>query len=267
MQIVERGHGAPLVIVPGIQGRWEWTADAIEALAQDFRVLTFSLADEPTAQFERPRDGIDGFADQIEAALDARGIARTALCGISFGGVVALRFAARCPERVSALALVSAPGPDWHLKPRHAFFARHPMVFGPLFLLEAAGRLRFELGDVFATMTDRCRFVAAYAGTALRAPGSPARMAARALALAAHDRRADAAAVACPTLVMHGEPARDHVVDAGGTRAYAASIRGAETALLTGTGHLGFATRPREFARLLTRFFNQVTQGVHDSAA
>ena len=45
MQIVERGHGEPLVFIPGIQGRWEYQRAAIDALAVSFRVLTFSLSD------------------------------------------------------------------------------------------------------------------------------------------------------------------------------------------------------------------------------
>ena len=35
-------------VVPGIQGRWEWMKPAVDALAARCRVITFSLADEPT---------------------------------------------------------------------------------------------------------------------------------------------------------------------------------------------------------------------------
>ncbi len=40
---IDRGHGPPLVLMPGLQGRWEWMAPTVEALAARFRVLTFSL--------------------------------------------------------------------------------------------------------------------------------------------------------------------------------------------------------------------------------
>jgi hypothetical protein len=50
MTVVDRGNGVPVVLVPGIQGRWEWMAPAVDALASRCRVITFSLADEPSAQ-------------------------------------------------------------------------------------------------------------------------------------------------------------------------------------------------------------------------
>ena len=49
MKIVDIGRGSPIVLIPGIQGRWEWMKPAVEALARRSRVITFSLADEPTA--------------------------------------------------------------------------------------------------------------------------------------------------------------------------------------------------------------------------
>ena len=50
MRIVEYGDGEPLVLVPGIQGRWEYMRPAIDALAPFFHVLTFALCGEPDAR-------------------------------------------------------------------------------------------------------------------------------------------------------------------------------------------------------------------------
>jgi len=46
LQIVELGHGAPLVFIPGLQGRWEYARITVNSLARHFRVLTASLCDE-----------------------------------------------------------------------------------------------------------------------------------------------------------------------------------------------------------------------------
>ncbi len=267
MQIVERGHGAPLVLVPGIQGRWEWIEGVVNALAGYYRVLTFSLGDEPSAQWANLRDGVDGFADQIDSVLDSRGIRKAFICGISFGGLVALRYAARTPERVQALVLVSTPGPGWHMKERHTFYSQFPLILAPVFAIEAGRRMFREIRALYPTRLERLRFAARYTGTAVTAPGSASRMARRARAIDAHDRAADAGRIECPTLVLHGEPALDHVVDAGGTREYATRIRGAQVATLERTGHLGFATRPDEFARIVHQFLARTTLGSHDSAA
>src|SRR5689334_15959135 len=104
MRTFECGHGDPLVFIPGLQGRWEYMRPAVEALAETRRVITFPLCDEPsaTAHFDRNR-GLDSYVDQIEAALDAASVPRATICGISFGGLIALRFAATHPQRTSAL--------------------------------------------------------------------------------------------------------------------------------------------------------------------
>src|SRR4051794_20530575 len=141
-QIVERGTGAPLVLIPGIQGRWEYSRALVDALAPFYRVITFSLCDERTPA-GAPR--IDVFADQAERAIDRLGIEQVAVAGVSFGGLVALRYAASRTDRTAALVMVSAPGPSWHLRPRHEWYARLPWLFGPLFLAETPFRLRREV--------------------------------------------------------------------------------------------------------------------------
>src|SRR5262245_5945816 len=115
MQIVQRGDGPPLVLVPGLQGRWEYVRPAVESLAKSVRVITFSSCDEPAADspFDAGR-GFGSFIDQIDAALDHLAIDRAIVCGVSFGGLIALRYAASKPERTARLILVSTPGPGWH---------------------------------------------------------------------------------------------------------------------------------------------------------
>ncbi|MQA31322.1 MAG: alpha/beta fold hydrolase, partial [Luteitalea sp.] len=171
MQIVERGHGEPLVFVPGIQGRWEYQRAAVDALAAAFRVITFSLADEPCARAEYDTDqGLDSFVSQVLGALDAAAVARAVICGVSFGGIVALRFAARYPERTTALVLVSTPGPGWRLRPRHEVYARRPRVYGPLFLMEAPFRVRREVATAIRPKALRLRFALGQLHTLARAP-------------------------------------------------------------------------------------------------
>ena len=49
MKLIDVGSGPPLVMIPGIQGRWEWMKPAVDALARRCRVITFSLADESSS--------------------------------------------------------------------------------------------------------------------------------------------------------------------------------------------------------------------------
>ena len=134
MQIIDRGSGPPLVLIPGLQGRWEYMRPAVEALAASFRVITFSLQGAD----------LDGLVQQAAAALDRAQVERATICGVSFGGLVALRFAARQPARCAALVLASTPLPSLQLRRRHQIYLKAPWIFGPVFLAESPLRLRPE---------------------------------------------------------------------------------------------------------------------------
>ena len=259
MTIVDRGQGSPLVLVPGLQGRWEYLSPAVDALAQSHRVITFSLRDErlegSTTDATR---GLDALVEQIDATLDDRGLARAAICGVSLGGRVALRFAALRPDRTSALVLASVPGPGWHLKPSHQMYARFPWLFAPLFFAGMPGRLRAELAIALPDRSERRAFARRQLRTALRAPVSPSRMAARARLIDGMDSAADCARISAPTLVMTGEASLDHVVPAGGTCEYVRLIAGSRAVTLARTGHLGCITRPHAFAELIGGFLENV---------
>lgn len=264
LSIVERGAGEPLVVIPGIQGRWEYTRPAVDALAASFRVITFPLADEPSSgfAFDAAR-GFDSYADQVLAVLNERRIERATICGISFGGLIALRFAAAHPDRVLNLVLVSTPGPGWHLKRRHELYARMPWLAGPLFLAEAPWRLRAEVAAAFPVGGARRRFAGRQLALLLSAPLSLPRLAARARLIAASSAATWAARITCPTLIVTGEPTLDHVVPANSTTEYHHLVRGAVSMILERTGHLGSVTKPDLFASRIRDFIN----GQHHAAA
>ncbi len=235
----------PLVLIPGIQGRCEYMRPAVDALSAHFDAITFSLEDSTT---------LDGYVGQVADALAARGIDRAVICGVSFGGVVAARFAAVHPERVLALVLASTPAPGWHLKPRHDFYARMPRIFGPLFLVESPWRMRDELAAAMPNRQVRRRFKRSVLKTALAAPISFKAMAGRARLMQSIDLRPDCTRITAPTLVLTGDAVLDHVVPAHGSSEYAQLIPGARAAVLERTGHLGSVTRPEAFAALIAEF-------------
>jgi len=268
MRIIDRGSGPPLVLVPGLQGRWEYLRPAVEALSRDFRVLTFSLCDEPSAQcaFD-PARGFDSYADQIRGVLDEAGASRATVCGISFGGAVALHFAATEPARCDKLVLVSTPRPRFHLRRRHEIYTRVPWLFGPLFLIETPRR---ALPEIRAALPDRAlrrRFERWALGTLFKAPLSPSRMATRARLLVSTDRVPDCERVVAPTLVLTGEPGLDFVVPVDGSSEYAQIIAGAKHVVLPRTGHQGPITRPDEFARVIRDFVAGDAKGWPHAAA
>ena len=60
MDIVDRGSGPPLVLIPGLQGRWEYARPTVDALSAFFRVITVLARRRPgrrTAAAPTPRRG------------------------------------------------------------------------------------------------------------------------------------------------------------------------------------------------------------------
>ena len=256
MNIIDVGSGTPVVLIPGIQGRWEWMRLAVDALAKHCRVITFSLADEPTsgASFDESA-GLWSYVLQVADVLDATGVRTATICGVSYGGLIAAAFAARHPDKVSALVLASAIPPSWKPDPRAEFLMRSPRLLSPLFCI---GSLRM-CPEIFAArgMLPGAAFAAQHAATVLANMFSPRLMARRARMVASLDVERQLGHVKCPTLVVTGEPALDRVVPVALTRDYHRIWPHATEAVLQRTGHLGLITRAEEFARLIASFADQ----------
>ena len=261
MRIVDVGTGPPVVIVPGIQGRWEWMKPAVDALSARCRVVTFSLADEPTCGGRYDEEaGFRSYVRQVGEALDDAGIARAVICGVSFGGLVAAAFAAEHPDRTAALVLVSALPPGWKPDARVRFYLRAPVLLSPLFFvasLRLYREIRTASGGVVSGATAGLR----HAYNVLTHMFSPARMARRVHALAGADVERTLSAVRAPVLVITGEAGLDRVVPVNLTREYLRIWPRARHAEIPRTGHLGLITRAEEFARVVASFVEAETDG------
>jgi pimeloyl-ACP methyl ester carboxylesterase len=259
LNIIDRGNGPALVLIPGIQGRWEYHRPAIEALARHFRVVTFSLSGERGSGriFERSR-GLDNYTAQILAALDAASIDQAIVCGVSFGGIPAIRFAAAHPARCRALVLVSTPRPGLQLRPKHRIYVRVPWLFAPLFIVETPFRLREEIRRALPDRTSRAAFRRRITQTFFSARPSFSLMAERGRMIVTNDPSLDCARITAPTLVVTGEVGLDHVVPVEGSSEYTRLIRGARSVVLEHTGHVGSNTRPDAFADLIRSFVDDL---------
>lgn len=217
---------------------------AVDALAASFRVITFSL----------DADDFDGYAAQVDRAMTEKGIDRAAICGVSFGGLVAVRFAAQSPDRCSALVLASTPRPMLRLRRRHQIYLRAPWILGPIFVAESPLRLRPEICAAIPDARARRRFAWHGLKTVLSAPISMSRMAARARLITSVDLSLDCERITAPTLVITGERQLDHVVPVEGSSEYARRIPNARAVVLERTGHLGTITRPDAFTEIVRDF-------------
>ncbi len=254
MKIVDVGSGPAIVLIPGVQGRWEWMKPAVDALSARCRVITFSYADEPSCggRFDEAH-GFDCYVDQIGDAMDQAGVRKASICGVSYGGLIAAAFAARHRERVCGLLLVSAIPPSWQPDARARFFLRAPLLLSPLFLVGSL-RMYREVAAAADGVLRGMTLAARHALNALVHMFSPARMARRVYLLASVDLDRELERVAVPTLVITGDPALDNVVPAALTEEYLRLWPHARRATIARTGHLGLITRPHDFAALVAPF-------------
>lgn len=179
------------------------------------------------------------FADDVLADLDAAGIDRAVVGGVSMGGYIALNLLRRHPDRVAGLVLAdtrSGPDDDAALERRRS----------------AAERA--DRGDVAAGVDAIAPLVADTASDLLRAdlaviagavPAATIAWGQRAMA-ARPDSTAALAAATVPVLVVVGE--KDAVTPPTQARAMAATAPEAELVELPGVGHLSPAEDPGGFA-------------------
>lgn len=251
------GSGPPVVVIPGVQGRWEWFRPALERLATRCRVTSYSLCGDFGSGLRRdPALGFENDLRQLDAIL-ARHPDPVALCGVSYGGIVAMRYAATRPGRISSLIVVSAPAPGWSPNPVQQLYLRRPWLNAPRFVVTSPMRLWPEIHAACGSTARGLAFITRYGLRAARHPMIPGLMASRIRAQQAVDFTDDLGVIRVPTLVITGEPALDRVVPVDSTRQYAARIQGAKYVMIDRTGHIGLMTRPAVFARTVSDFVHE----------
>jgi 3-oxoadipate enol-lactonase len=251
----DEGTGPPVVVIPGIQGRWEWMRPALGELRKRCRTISYSLCGDIGSGVKiDPSLGFDNYLRQLDRVLDEAGIDRAALCGVSYGGLVALRYAATRPDRVSALIFASSPAPGWTPTDQQRRYIERPWLSAPAFVATSPGRLWPEIVAARGSTVEGLMFSARHLARVLAAPMIPSLMASRVTLQQGLDFAADCARVVAPTLVITGEEHLDRVVPVRVTRGYESVIHGARYQMLERTGHVGLVTRPAEFANVVTGF-------------
>ena len=186
--------------------------------------------------------------------LDEKGIERTAVCGVSYGGLIALRYAATRPWRTSALILVSSPAPGWTPTAQQQRWIARPWSSAPACVATSPGRLLPEITAALPGWRERIAFSVRHVLRVAAAPMKPPLMASRVTWTQRMDFGPDCAQVNAPTLVVTGEEALDRVVPVVVTRRYARLIAAVRHETIERTGHIGLLTRPDRFASLVCEF-------------
>jgi pimeloyl-ACP methyl ester carboxylesterase len=152
---------------------------------------------------------IDDMARDAAGVLDALGIARAHLVGVSMGGMISQNLAARAPEKVASLVSIMSttgarrlPGPT--MRARRALLLK-PAKAGDI---EGATVRLMKLLRVIGSRTHPAEegYLRALCERHVRRSYHPPGMARQLVAIAASgDRTAAVRAIKAPTLVLHGD--------------------------------------------------------------
>lgn len=101
------GAGEPVVLVHGLSGSTRWWVRNVPALAQHYRVYVLDLPGFGLMRRVRGRFTIEEALTWLIDWMEAVGLRRAHFIGHSMGGYICMLLAARCPELVESMVLVS----------------------------------------------------------------------------------------------------------------------------------------------------------------
>jgi pimeloyl-ACP methyl ester carboxylesterase len=225
------GQGAPVLLIAGQASDRSVWAGTREDLAEHHRVIVFDHrgtgdSDKPDA----PPYSTQGFAADAVAVLDAAGIERAHVYGISMGGRIGQWLAIDHAPRVGALILgCTTPG--------NAHGVRRPAEVDPVLASGDPARMRPLLVSP-AWAEANPGFLAAYDAAVQARPVPPYARRLHYLASEAHDAWARLPEITAPTLIVHGTDDQVNVID--NARRLAERIPGAVLHVLPGARHAYF---------------------------
>lgn len=244
--LAEEGAGRPIVLIHGaLVTHVDWMGPVFDGMARLGRVLAL---DRPGhGRSRRPRFAASPAeqAFQIHDGLERLRVRRPVLVGHSFGGMVALAYAAAFPDEVGGLVL-AAPVTRPEFRPlEHVVLAPRSMpLIGPV-LAEAS---RWSLDPVMLRLVQRAMFapqrppddwLARYPYDQVLRPSQMVKEGEDAAAIApgAPTGMVDISAVRAPTVIVAGD--KDQVVDPGRhAKPLHMTLPGSELQILPGVGHM-----------------------------
>lgn len=234
------GTGPPLVLAHGAEADRRMFDTLVPELATTATVIAYDQRDCGGSTTAADEYDLAALADDLVALLDHLGLDRADILGQSLGGVIAQLVATRHPDRVDRVVLAST------FRGGASLAVLNPTGFSRLVAARSGGteRARAELfltPDFVAsapTVLDAWRRIAPTTTADERAR--------RAAAMQRPIEPVELAAIAAPTLVVHGT--EDQIVPIEHARENAAAISDAWLAELPGVGHVSPLQAPAELA-------------------
>ncbi|WP_328316603.1 alpha/beta fold hydrolase [Streptomyces sp. NBC_00388] len=238
--VTEAGAEGPLLLcLHGIGSSSAAFAPQLAELSAYVRVVAWDAPGYAASPDPRGPLTLDGYADAAAALIEERGGSAHVL-GVSWGGVIALRLAARHPGLVDSLILADSSagsGADPAKAAAMRERARELADAGPRAFAERRGPRLVSAG---APPDLVLRVVDTMAG-AVRLPGHGY----AAEAMAATDLRPELAGITVPALVICGD--EDRVTGVKASQLLAGALHKSAYVIVKNAGHLANQEQPRAF--------------------
>lgn len=255
----EAGAGPAVLFVHGWAASCGFFRGAMDRLAPSRRCVTVCWkgmgdSEKPDAAYT-----IEDYVGELGQVADRFGLERFVLVGHSMGGMVSAAFAARHPERVQGLVLVSAP-----LRGPTALSWRARLLLVPVlnFLIWLVAHLRWVRRIAARDFTYATRLDDWVLDDVMKASFTSLTRSVR--SMSATDLTDRLGAIRAPTLVVSSD--HDRIVRADQFALARERIPGAESLHLTPVGHCPMMEAPDRFEAALAGFVER-TQGASIAAA
>ncbi len=103
------GRGRPLLFLHDWLGSWRYWVPTMLEMSNAYRAYALDFWGFGDSDKIHSSYSVAGYVEQVNLFLEQMGIATVPLVGHGLGGVVALRFAQRHPDRISQIMLVNTP--------------------------------------------------------------------------------------------------------------------------------------------------------------
>ena len=255
IEYYDEGGGPPLLMIMGYAGQaLSWGEPIMTELRKSFR--TIRLSNRGTGDSERPsaQFTVRDMAGDAVALLDALGIEKVHVFGVSMGGMIAQELVLAYPERVDGLVLgcTAAGGPTMVLADAEV---REWMTPVPGLSREELVRKAWP-AITTQEMIDDGVFLNEMLAVSLAKPTPLDTVLKQAVAIASFNTVDRLPTIDKPTLVIHGDA--DRLVPIENGRIVHGQIPGARLEVIPGAAHMFFWEQPSESAEIVTSFVSAV---------
>jgi pimeloyl-ACP methyl ester carboxylesterase len=253
------GSGEPLVLIEGLgYANWMWVKQRslskyVKLIIYDNRGVGYS------SKPDRPYT-MDNFADDLEDLLNYLSIDKAFLWGVSMGGMIAMYFTYKNPDRVRGLILgetnfgIKSVPPSKEaleilMQPPKSGLDKREMLIERM-------RVAFSR-EYFNKHRDEIEYLV---NLRIRFEEDPKAYNNQLAAVLSFDFKDKLPSIRVPTLIVTGD--EDYVVNPQNSYIMNQSIPNSKLIILRGAGHLAIIERAEDYNKVVLNFINEVVNGL-----